>query len=252
MKSKWADEFYKMQYGSMSAIDASYYETQADEIMEQIGKPIDSLLELGSWDGSLACVISENVSRMTTVELVKKMAEAAQKNNPGNIDSVHGSFYDVQITDKFDAVIYIDGFGTGTDADQLKLLKNIKHWMNDGGCALIDIYQPEHWKKADGIEMRPDPSNNHDIIRRYSYDYERNIMMDTWWQADKKELGQTQYLRCYTPEEIDEMCRQAGLKVTAYFPNGAMDYVSMSYHENASLEECMSYRIKIMKQPETI
>ena len=247
MKSKWADEFYKMQYGSMSAIDASYYETQADEIMEQIGRPIVSLLEQGAWDGSLARAISKRVSRMTTVELVKEMAEAAQKNNPGNIDIIHGSFYDVQITDKFDAIIYIDGFGVGTDEAQLKLLNNIEQWLDEDGCALIDIYQPEHWKKADGIEMHPDPSNNPAIIRRYSYDFEENIMMDTWWKEGKSEAGQTQYLRCYTTEEIHEMCKQAGLKVTAYFPNGAMDYENLRYSENASLEECMSYRIKIMK-----
>lgn len=247
MKSNWADEFYKMQFGSMSAIDASYYGIQADEIMEQIGKPIDSLLELGAWDGSLARAVSKYVTRITTVELVKEMTEAAKKDNPGNIDIIHDSFYDVELTDKFDAIIYIDGFGVGADKDQLNLLKNIHHWLKDDGCALIDIYQPEHWKKADGIEMRPDPSNNPDIIRKYSYDYEQNIMMDTWWHKNDAGSKQTQYLKCYTAEEIHHLCKQAGLKVTGYFPNGAMDYENMRYYENASLEECMSYRIKIIK-----
>lgn len=247
MKSNWAKEFYKMQFGNMSSIDMSYYEEQAKEILEQIGRPIDSLLELGAWDGSLARAISKDVSRITTIELIKEMAEAAQRKNPANINTVHGSFYDAQIAEKFDAIIYIDGFGVGTDEDQLKLLKNIEQWLGDDGCALIDVYQPEHWKKADGIEMYPDPKRKPDIVRRYSYDYEQDIMMDTWWQDGEEELGQTQYLRCYTPGEIFDMCRQAGLKVTAYFPNGAMDYGNMIYHENASLEECMSYRIKIMK-----
>ena len=246
MKSKWADEFYKMQYGNMSAVDASYYEVQADEIMEQIGKPVDSLLELGAWDGSLAKAMSKKVSHMTTVELVKEMAEAAKENNPGNIEVIHGSFYDVQITDTFDAVIYIDGFGVGTDADQLELLRKIGQWLDNEGCALIDNYQPEHWKKADDIEMRPDPSNNPDVIRRYSYNFEENIIMDTWWKKGHEKLAQTQYLKCYTPEEIDKMCRQAGLRVTVYFPGGAMDYENMRYFEHASLKECMSYRIKIM------
>lgn len=231
----------------MSSIDMSYYEEQAKEILEQAGKPIGSLLELGPWDGSLARAISKKVSRVTTVELVKEMTEAAEKNNPGNIDVIHGSFYDVWIADKFDAIIYIDGFGVGTDDDQFKLIRNIEHWLDDGGCALIDVYHPEHWKKADGIEMYPDPKHNPDIIRRYSYDHEQNIMMDTWCHKDDAGFKQTQYLKCYTPEEIHHLCKQAGLKIVGYFPNGAMDYENMRYYENASLEECMSYRIKIIK-----
>lgn len=247
MKSNWADKFYKMQFGNMSAIDTSYYEEQAKEILEQTGRKIDSLLELGAWDGSLARALLKDVSRITTVELVKEMTEAAQKYNPGNIDIIHGSFYDVELTDKFDAIIYIDGFGVGTDEDQLNLLKNIRHWLKDDGCALVDIYQPEHWKRADGIEMYPDPKHNPDIVRRYSFDHEQNIMMDTWWHKDDAGLKQTQYLKCYTAGEIHHLCEQAGLKVAGYFPNGAMDYENMRYYENASLEKCMSYRIKIIK-----
>lgn len=55
MKSNWADKFYKMQFGNMSAIDTSYYEEQAKEILEQTGRKIDSLLELGAWGQSGAC-----------------------------------------------------------------------------------------------------------------------------------------------------------------------------------------------------
>lgn len=247
MKSNWAKEFYKMQFGNMTSIDTSYYEEQAKEILEQTGKDIESLLELGAWDGSLARTISKNVSRITTVELIKEMTEVAKKRNPSNINTIHGSFYDVELPDKFDAIIYIDGFGVGTDDDQLKLLKNIQQWLDDDGCALIDIYQPEHWKRADEIEMYPDPQHNPDIVRRYSFDHEQNIMMDTWRHKGNDKLEQTQYLKCYTPEEIHHLCSQSGLNVVAYFPGGAMDYENMRYYENASLVECMSYRIKIIK-----
>ncbi len=155
--------------------------------------------------------------------------------------------FDVTIPQKFDAIIYIDGFGVGSDEDQLKLLKNIKHWLEDDGCALIDIYQPEHWKKADGVEMYLSPRNMPHIKRKYSYDFEADIMMDTWWHAKDEELNQTQYLKCYTPDEIYKLCKQAGLNIIGYFPHGAMDYDNMEYHEHASLEECMSYRIKLIK-----
>lgn len=247
METNWANEFYKMQYEFIGDYPEGYHTESANEILEQIGKKVHSMLELGAWDGSLARALSKHVNKITTVELIKEMAEKAEFLNPDNIETIHGSFYDVQLTKKFDAIIYIDGFGVGTDDDQLKLLRNIKHWMEDDGCALIDIYQPEHWKKADGVEMYLDPENMPHIKRRYSYDFEENIMTDNWWHEKNEKLNNTQYLKCYTPDEIYNLCKQAGLNITGYFPHGAMDYESMKYHEHASLEECLSYRIKVVK-----
>ena len=247
MENNWADEFYKMQYEFIGDYPEGYHTESANEILEQIGKKVHSMLELGAWDGSLARALSKHVNKITTVELIKEMAEKAESLNLDNIETIHGSFYDVQLTQKFDAIIYMDGFGVGTDEEQLKLLKNIKLWMEDDGCALIDIYQPEHWKKADGFEMYPDPKNMPHIKRRYSYDFEADIMMDNWWHEKNEKLNSTQYLKCYTPDEIYNLCKQAGLNITGYFPHGAMDYEKMEYHEHASLKECMSYRVKITK-----
>lgn len=85
------------------------------------------------------------------------------------------------------------------------------------------------------------------IKRRYSYDFEIDIMMDTWWHEKDEKLNSTQYLKCYTPGEIYNLCKQARLNIIGYFPHGAMDYDNMKYQEYASLEECMSYRIKLTK-----
>lgn len=247
MESNWANDFYKMQYKFIGNYPEGYHTKAANEILEQAGKPVHSLLELGAWDGSLARALSNQVGQITTVELIKEMVEKAKSLNPDNIETVHGSFYGVTIKHKFDAIIYIDGFGVGTDDDQLKLLKNIKYWLKDDGCALIDVYQPEHWKKADGVEMYLNRRDMPHIKRRYSYDFEENIMMDNWWHEKNEKLNNTQYLKCYTPDEIYNLCKQAGLNITGYFPHGAMDYESMKYHEHASLEECLSYRIKVVK-----
>lgn len=247
MENNWANEFYKMQYEFIGDYPDGYHTESANEILEQAGKSVHSVLELGAWDGSLARALSKYVDQITTVELIKEMANKAESLNPDNIETIHGSFYDVNLTEKFDAIIYIDGFGVGTNEDQLKLLQNIKYWMEDDGCALIDIYQPEHWKKADGIEMYLNRRDMPHIKRRYSYDFEKDIMMDTWWHEMDDKLNQTQYLKCYTPDEIHDLCKQAGLKIIGYFPHGAMDYESMKYIEHASLKECMSYRIKVIK-----
>ena len=247
MESNWANDFYKMQYKFIGNYPEGYHTKAANEILEQAGKPVESMLELGAWDGSLARALSNQVGQITTVELIKEMVEKAKSLNPDNIETVHGSFYDVTIKHKFDAIIYIDGFGVGTDDDQLKLLKNIKHWLKDDGCALIDVYQPEHWKKADGVEMYLNRRDMPHIKRRYSYDFEADIMMDTWWHEKDEKLHSTQYLKCYTPDEIHNLCRRAGLNITGYFPHGAMDYDKMNYHKYSSLDECMSYRIKLIK-----
>lgn len=247
MESNWANDFYKMQYKFIGNYPEGYHTKAANEILEQAGKPVESMLELGAWDGSLARALSNQVGQITTVELIKEMVEKAKSLNPDNIETVHGSFYDVTIKHKFDAIIYIDGFGVGTDDDQLKLLKNIKHWLKDDGCALIDVYQPEHWKKADGVEMYLNRRAMPHIKRRYSYDFEADIMMDTWWHEKDEKLYSTQYLKCYTPDEIHNLCRRSGLNITGYFPHGAMDYDKMNYHEYASLDKCMSYRIKLIK-----
>lgn len=247
MENNWANEFYKMQYEFIGNYPEQFYQESANEILAQIGQPLHSLLELGAWDGSLARALSKDINQIKTVELVEEMTKQEKALNPENIEAVHGSFYDVHLPQKFEAVIYTDGFGVGDDDDQLKLLNNIYHWLEDDGCALIDIYQPEHWKKADGFEMYPDPKNMPHIKRRYSYDFENDIMMDTWWHEKDEKLNSTQYLKCYTPEEIYNLCKQAGLNITGYFPHGAMDYNNMKYQEHASLNECMSYRIKLTK-----
>lgn len=43
------------------------------------------------------------------------------------------------------------------------------------------------------------------------------------------------------------MCEAAGLQIIEYFTNGVMDYETMTYTEDASLEKCMSYRIKVVR-----
>lgn len=246
MKNDWAKDFYKLQYGLIGNYGDDFYEKSAKQILNQIGKPVENILELGSADGSLARALSTKVPQITTVELVDELVAKAREVNPENINAINGSFYDIKLSSTFDVILYIDDFGVGDDSEQLKLLSKIEQWLDDDGCALIDIYQPEHWKKANEVEMYVDSKNMPHIKRRYSYDFIDNIMIDTWWHEEEG-TKHSQYLRCYTLKEITELCEAANLKILEYFPNGAMDYKKMTYTENASLEACMSYRIKVIR-----
>lgn len=239
--------FYKKQFKMFEdVVNLSSLQIEwADEIIEQIGKPFTTVLELGAGNGLLARSLSTFNKKITTVELVPEMVEFARQLNNSSITSLCGSFYDITIPNTFDTLLYIDGFGVGTDQEQLFLLERIHNWLQDDGIALIDIYQPEYWKKVSGKEMTPFPNSN--VLRVYGYDESQNRMTDTWWGVDCPEEKFRQSLACYSPDEIYELCKKANLKIIAYFPGGAMDYEKWQFNEKVALSECLSYRIKVKK-----
>ncbi|MCG1010524.1 class I SAM-dependent methyltransferase [Salinicoccus sp. ID82-1] len=249
MASNWAEKFYEMQYRSLKQEgELTVYEMDlAKSLKEQVGRPLGNVLELGAWDGRLARILADDADTITTVELIPEMVEVAKAHSAPNITPLCGDFYDIKIDSTFDTILYMDGFGVGEDEDQRTLLERIGSWLNDNGTALIDIYNPTHWIKADGQSMCPNPVDHPEVIRRYDYDYDNNRMIDTWWHADEPENTLSQYLKCYTTEQIYTLCQAAGLDVIGYFPNGAMDYNAWQYSDNASLEECLSYRIKVRR-----
>lgn len=55
--------------------------------------------------------------------------------------------------------LYIDGFGIGEDADQLRILKRINGWLNEDGYALRDIYEPNYWRQVYKGETIYSPDN---------------------------------------------------------------------------------------------
>lgn len=217
----------------------------AEDAIEQIGKPFSTVLEIGAGNGLFARSLALFDKEITTVELVPEMVAFANTFQTPNITTLCGSFYDIHLPKTFDTVFYLDGFGVGTDREQLLLLERIYYWLNDDGTTLIDIYQPEYWKKASGQKMTPFADSN--VTRIYGYDEFCNRMTDTWWKDHLPEVKYTQSLACYSPDEIYQLCRSANLQIIAYFPGGAMDYENWQYHEVTALSECLSYRIKVKK-----
>ncbi len=242
-----AQAFYKKQFElSEGILDLSTISFDVvEEIVEQIGKHFTTVLELGAGNGALSRSLSMFNKDITTVELVPEMVEFAKRIDTKNVTSLCGSFYDIDISSTFDTILYIDGFGIGSDKEQLTLLKRIHNWLNEDGVALIDIYQPNYWKKVNGEEMMPYPNLN--VIRIYGYDELLNRMTDTWWEESKSKEKHTQSLSCYSTDEIYDLCKSADLKITAYYPGGAMDFQNWKYNKNVSLSECLSYRIKVIK-----
>ncbi|KZD33472.1 N-methyl-transferase-related protein [Bacillus cereus] len=238
-------EFYQKQF-ELSNYDInteSWLEQVAKEVQEQVGHPFQTMLELGAGNGGFARAMSKLHVRMTTVELVSELVSFAKEHSSSDIAIHCGDFYQINFEEKFDVVSYLDGFGVGTNDEQLFLLKRIKDWMKEDGCALIDIYQPLYWKKVSGQEM---PLSS--AMRKYEYDSINERMLDHWWNPNQPNEIVTQSLRCYTVEEISDLCDEANLNIIAIFPGGAFDFEKSRYKEQASLHECLSYRIKVKKK----
>lgn len=243
MTKEWAKDFYKSQYQMFGQYsDENYVEEQCSKIKAQVSG-IKKVLELGAGNGQLAAVLSNFVDSVTAIELIEEMVNDAQALELSNVNYICGNFYHISLNETFDLVLYVDGFGIGTDEEQVSLLKRIRAWLNNDGVALIDIYNQRHWEKAAGVRM----ALGNNVMREYSFDHAAALMIDSWWHQGNEADKISQYLKCYTPTEIEQLCRMAGLKIERYFPGGKMDYDTFTYYEQATLSECMMYRIKAVK-----
>lgn len=242
-RKEWTKDFYERQYQMFGQYsDENYVEQQCRKIKIQTSG-VEKVLELGAGNGRLAAALSNFVNSVTAIELIEEMVDNSKALELSNVNYICGDFYQVSLNETFDLVLYVDGFGIGTDAEQVSLLKHIRGWLNNDGAALIDIYNPKYWKKADGVRM----SLGNNVRREYSFDHTDTLMIDSWWHEGNEADKVSQYLKCYTPAEIEQLCQMAGLKIERYFPGGKMDYGTFTYYEQATLSECMMYRIKAVK-----
>lgn len=250
MQSNWEKAYYKKQFELIKSQrnnkKNSFFEEEVTLLLEQLGRPFTTVLELGAGRGEVANEFARRGKDVTTIELVEEICEYAAAHADPNVQVMCDDFYTVELTRKFDLVLYLDGFGVGNDDDQLFLLQRIYNWLSDDGYALIDIYQPLYWQKIAEIEMYPLGTKN--IKRKYGYDNVKNRMIDTWWETKQADQSTTQFLACYSPNQIYALCEKANLQIVGYFPAGAMDFEKGIYKEITSLDECLSYRIKLKKK----
>ena len=155
---QWVIPFYRKQFEWLHDVEtemANYLQQEADNIEEQIGVNFKSMLDIGAGIGSIARTLDARGKDMTTLELVPELVEAARLRSPKSIDIHMGDFYTYTFSKQFDVVSYFDGFGIGTDDDQLTLLKRMRSWVKDDGSLLIDIYNPFYWRTmAAGQKMK--------------------------------------------------------------------------------------------------
>src|SRR5262249_50098311 len=119
------------------------------------------VLEIGSGFGGTAAALANQGHLVTAVELSSVRAEYARElaleKRKGQLKIVEADFYQVELMDQFDLVCYWNGFGTGTDADQRRLLRKIAStWLMPNGCLLMNIFSPWWWvRQAGTTESKP-------------------------------------------------------------------------------------------------
>jgi predicted RNA methylase len=247
---EWVKDFYKKQFVLINDYlfvpPANLYIEDAVKIEEQYGKSFQTVLELGAGNGELTNAFANKGKDVTSIELVPEMVEFATKYATVDATRICADFYDVALAKTFDTVLYIDGFGIGEDEDQLRLLTRIASWLNEDGYGLIDIYEPNYWRQTYKEKLALNKEST--VFRQYNFDEKTNRFTDTWWHIEAPQAKTVQSLKCYTYREIQALCDQANLQIVAYFPNGAMDFVTWTYTEVAPLDNCISYRIKVKRK----
>jgi hypothetical protein len=127
-------------------------------------------------------------------------------------------FFRFQVAGRFRVVTCWNGFGAGTDADQVALLERIHHeWLEQGGDVILDIFAPDFWRSMAETEELDDETGT---MHRYGFDVETGHMTDTWWFHPNSTDGETQRVRCYSPGEVLGLAAEAGLSVSRWEVDG--------------------------------
>lgn len=243
----WAQRFYFRQNELCNVYvdDIQDHHQQRAALIGMQHPSAQSVLELGAGGGQVACAAALAGYDTTAVELVPEFNEhtkqLASQHNINNLTALNGDFYSIKLTQKFDVIAYWDGFGIGTDDEQIRLLNHCAGWLKPDGIVLLEISTPWYWAKVAGQKMQLE-----DAHRQYTFDADHCRLLDTWWHVDSPDDQVTQSIRCYSPADLRLLLRDTKLQlIEVVETGGAVDYDYGEYHANIELGQAMSYVAKI-------
>lgn len=213
----WVERFYSLKAGWLgeSADIWPYERLRAQTIDRLCGPPPRRILELGAGSGGAAAAAADLGYDITAVELSSVRAGNARRlagqPRPGSVTVVEGDFYAVDVGQGFDGVVYWDGFGVGTDAEQRRLLQRVAtDWLASDGVALIEVFSPWAWAGDAGKERRNEARR---VRGRIDFDPLICRFTETVWPDDIESQAVTQTIRCYTPADFIMLLGRTGLRV---------------------------------------
>jgi SAM-dependent methyltransferase len=219
---EWVPGFYsttgRWWGGAESAITERDH-ARAATIARLAGPAPADVLELGCAYAHSAAAAADAGYRVVGIEISDRLDFADRHRAGRSIELVRGDFYAVDLGRTFDAVVYWNGFGVGSDADQRRLLRRIAdEWLRPEGVALIDVANPFGWARwaaeGEGDDHDPDPARGYvhrGIQERIDFDPVGNRAVDSWWERPEPERVHTQSIRCYTPADFRLLLEGTGL-----------------------------------------
>ena len=242
----WVESFYSKQSlwsgcyeGPIGKVD-----TLRAELITSLGTN-QRLLELGCGGGQTAVACALQGHKVHALELVNRLADHARKLASiecAPIEVETCDFYEWKSKHLFDVVCYWDGFGIGTDIDQLHLLSRISNWLRPGGYALIDIYNPFYAYSTIGAEHRLA-----NVTRQYDFDSLECRWIDTWWLSSNPFEKIVQTLRCYTLADIRLLLSSSELHLNKEQPYSENGHGSSDSAEVNTKRNQISYTIILRK-----
>lgn len=146
----WTDTYIQKQmlkeHLDLSSDGASRRKESIQKIADFIlhnTRPGTKLLDLGCGPGLYTSIFHDEGYKVTGIDFNKASIEHAAGESQ-NINYIFGDYIKSYPTDNFDTVImiYCD-FGTFSDNDRDKLLKNIFQSLNKGGKFIFDVFTEE-------------------------------------------------------------------------------------------------------------
>lgn len=246
----WVSQFYQAQndwFGIyLSPIDEQH-EDRVVVVHELLGERPRSMLELGAGGGQTAVVLAQAGHEITMIELLEDSTQYAQelaKNHQVSLKVFQGDFYTIELSQTFEAVLYFDSFGIGSDADQQRLLQRVAAWLKPNGQAIIEIGTPWYWSgvaKGRTVDLGA-------CFRKYDFEVRTSRLIDCWWHKKTPEKVVQQSLRCYSPVDLELLLAGTNLELLQVRPNNSIAYEPTRWLKNVSLSDAMTYYALLRKK----
>jgi SAM-dependent methyltransferase len=213
------------------------------------------VLELGCAYGNSAAAAADAGYRVVGVEISDRLDFAARHTPRTGLALVRGDFYTVDLGRRFDVVVYWNGFGVGSDADQRRLLRRMAdEWLRPDGVVLMDVASPFCWARwaaeGDGDEHDPAPEIGYvhrGIKQRIDYDPVANRAIDSWWERPEPETVHTQSLRCYAPGDFLLLLEGTGLTLDRVEVGGQELALDAGHSTASPLWEANEYQVRLRR-----
>ncbi len=246
----WSRQFYGRQQQWLQVYGGpitDHHRRLAAQVEAVVGVAQTAVLELGAGGGQFATALAQRGYDVTAVDFTPANAEhirsLALQAAPGTVTVLAVDFYEVSLPlAHYAAICYWDGFGVGSDGDQVRLLQRMARWLRPDGVILMDVYTPWYWAAQHGREM-----DLGSVKRRYTFDARQCRMLDTWWLPGDPDSAVTQSLRCYSPADLQLLLDAAGLRIQNVTPGGGFDPVSGQYSDSLPLAAAMTYQVQLVK-----